>query len=265
MAVAYQSYNFTARATATSVTITKPSGLAVGDLMIAQIQTNASSGAITVPSGWTLIDSTTSWRINMYYKVAVSDDVSAADFTWTTANSAVISGGIVRITGQNPVQPIFSYSKTVTPADPLNIPSIDTVADSMLLMGVINDTNASFSAQAIATSNPTWTELWDTDPAQSGSHAFAYSSIRSAGTATGTGTCTTTSAAKAPSGILICIPPDKSILQSETITLVETSIQNITLRIITETIAMVDTLVTSVKKWYNQVKNTSTWLNDDKN
>ena len=87
---------FTHRATATaivdnaatSITITKPSGLAVGDLLVAVIGKDDDKVISAYPSGWTeaaqyntaLGNDVTS---GIYYVVATSTQTAASDFTWT--------------------------------------------------------------------------------------------------------------------------------------------------------------------------------------
>ena len=83
MAIVIESVSTNSTWNSGSTTITKPSGLAVGDLMVGVIGTNQGTGAITRPSGWTTIvelqrdigdyDGTN----GSYYKVAEASDVAA--------------------------------------------------------------------------------------------------------------------------------------------------------------------------------------------
>ena len=76
--------------------INKPSGLEVGDLMVAIISVVRS--AITgAPTGWTLVDSNnlTYNFCSVYKKIATTDDVNATNFTWTSSYNG--SGIIYRI------------------------------------------------------------------------------------------------------------------------------------------------------------------------
>lgn len=90
-----------------SVVITKPTGLTVGDQMIAAIASSQSSGSINTPAGWTLIsqaNAITGVAANIFFKVADSSDVAASNFTFThTSGTALIRGGIIRATGLDTV------------------------------------------------------------------------------------------------------------------------------------------------------------------
>jgi hypothetical protein len=90
----------------TSITIAKPTGLAEGDLMVAQIvayDDTTSAGNVSVPSGWTQIvevsDSGPRHYQNIMYKVATAGDVAASDFTFNTSGNSFQQGGIIRISG----------------------------------------------------------------------------------------------------------------------------------------------------------------------
>ena len=91
-----------------STVISKPSGLAVGDFMVAYIANLGTSLTTpsTVPTGFTLIrhqsfGSGTVCDISTYYKVADSNDVAASNFTWgcSVTGGGVIIGELFRITG----------------------------------------------------------------------------------------------------------------------------------------------------------------------
>lgn len=73
--------------TTTSVTATKPSGLAVGDLMVAVMYADGSSWNIA--SGWTDVQTHNSGSsaISIQRKIADSSDVSASNFTFTVGAS----------------------------------------------------------------------------------------------------------------------------------------------------------------------------------
>jgi hypothetical protein len=84
-----------------------PASIAVGDLLLAQINT-VNTAAITPPSGWTQLQTTTytsTRSVFLFYKIAVAGDVGAANYTFdfatTTSGHAVIS----RFTGVDTTQP----------------------------------------------------------------------------------------------------------------------------------------------------------------
>jgi hypothetical protein len=94
--------------TVASVAITKPTGLAAGDYMLAWVSAAADSTSMTAPSGWSSLTSQASDQANnipistLYGKVANSTDAAAANFTFTstpyTSSTAGISVVLAAIT-----------------------------------------------------------------------------------------------------------------------------------------------------------------------
>lgn len=88
--------------------ITKPTGLAVGHVMVALITKNNES--VSGPSGWTsimAIDNGTNFGDAWFYKVANSTDVAATNFTFTkSGSSSPMVGTIVALSGVDNASPI---------------------------------------------------------------------------------------------------------------------------------------------------------------
>src|SRR5690348_14644416 len=152
MAVIYQASQTTTWATASSVTITKPTGLQEGDLMIAQIAWQYDGGNVTITplSTWRDLDGTLNQVTQqgsgvggglaqaVQYRIADANDVAATNFTWNISSSVTeIGGAIMVVRGQALTTPIPdwgaatvvdsntpSFANTVTP----------TVANSLLVM-----------------------------------------------------------------------------------------------------------------------------------
>lgn len=103
MAIAVASTANNSATSSSSVVITKPTGLAVGDLMIAVLAASATTTVdINTPSGWTAVTdvSLDSGRVDIFYRVADSGDVAASNFTFNTSISAALFGGsLMRVTG----------------------------------------------------------------------------------------------------------------------------------------------------------------------
>ena len=106
MAVAYQSHQTATHNTAgTPLTITKPTSLAVGDLMIAFLYGGRNIGNWTTLAGWTLIGACTTTdgtdaNLTVQAKIADSSDVAASNFTFTPNGAHGEKFGILtRITG----------------------------------------------------------------------------------------------------------------------------------------------------------------------
>jgi len=103
MALAVSSTSSAVMVSATSVTVTKPTGLAVGDLMVAIIHSQGTSSAnIQLPVGWTNIvhqSGSIGVELRAMYKIATSGDVIASNFLFNgTVNSSYMSGSIARCT-----------------------------------------------------------------------------------------------------------------------------------------------------------------------
>jgi hypothetical protein len=82
--------------TGTTLTISKPTNLAVGDLMIANI-TQRDNQNVATSSGWILVASyqvgTNNRFATILYKVATADlDVTVSSFTFSVGGSAEIAG-----------------------------------------------------------------------------------------------------------------------------------------------------------------------------
>ena len=109
MALSIDNTQTTAFASASSVVVTKPTGLAVGDLMMATIGyiESGSSRTFTTPAGWTQVQKREGLQtpaggfngIAVYGKIADASDVSASNFTFTISGAAQIAGSITLVDG----------------------------------------------------------------------------------------------------------------------------------------------------------------------
>lgn len=158
---------------ASSMAITKPTGLAVGELMVAFI--HSESIVTGAPSGWT--DEENSYEsgypaIRMYSKVADSTDVAASTFTWTFGSSFDNWGSIFRISGQTTNWKAFSDSGSDSShSSQYNDPdytsthstSLTPTIDKTLLLVSYNGTHGKNSTSFDLTggTNPVWTEEYD--------------------------------------------------------------------------------------------------------
>lgn len=171
MSIAYESVSSTAAASGDTVVITKPTGLAVGDHMWAQINgTNGVGGAqIVPPAGWTTYYNNTITMSGaavfngIFYKQASAGDVSASDFTFTSGGTGRIGGAILRVSGFGIIDGESTRSAIDTTGTVTYASAIDpTFPNSLLMLFMFGGDNASisgadFSSPSIATSNPTWT------------------------------------------------------------------------------------------------------------
>lgn len=94
-------------ATASKV-ITKPTGLEVGDTLYAVIASAVDAtpaSTVATPAGWTAdvvtAENYTNFpSVGLFRKTATADDVSATDFTFTSANADHMAGVLCRISGE---------------------------------------------------------------------------------------------------------------------------------------------------------------------
>lgn len=231
MAVAYESVQTTAFATVASggtITITKPVNLAVGDTLVAHLSAIIASGSNAdwnTPSGWTSLvnqnqsaNANSEARLTVFYKVADSSDVSASDFTFQTNTNACMAGGaLYRISGGYEVlqgaiavatdTTTPTFSNTITPVYGNSLALfLTTVADA-------SQTSGSSSSYAIATNNPTWTEVYDFTgdiSSRRGLMAGAYAS-RPETTATGNSSCAYVNYQQNSVGAIVIIAPIASV------------------------------------------------------
>lgn len=91
---------------ASSVTVTKPTGTASGELMVAIVNWNT-NGTITPPSGWTEKNTVTAFSggtTGLYYKVAGGSE--PADYTWSFSNgNQRVSAAIATFSGSYATDP----------------------------------------------------------------------------------------------------------------------------------------------------------------
>lgn len=183
MAVAFASVSAVATATTGDVTVTKPTGLTVGDLMICFGLSNGASATFNLLAGWTSIQTNfipngTAMTSRAQYKIADSADVAASSFVFSGTSDSK-SAVIYRITGHHPTSPINTsvYDAridTANWADNGGTTITPSVANCLLLMFTgLKPGTLAISGQAITTSNPSWTEDFDnsTGPTIAGAHA----------------------------------------------------------------------------------------------
>lgn len=269
MAVAYATIANSAWASTTSTVVTKPTGLAVGDIMVAYCAGNAD--AFAYPSGFTSIGSTSAgvnnYQTRLGYKVADSSDVAASNFTFTIGTSVTNLCALIRVTGASigPTTIISSGALTSDTATP-SIAGITPAArgDNLLLqLWHGSDAVASIASYAIVTTNPTWTEILDSSTGATTGVGIAWAT-RTVATATGNFSCAGGNGTTDWGGWLVSFAPAWSTATAETITVTDTEKLNMSI-LIREVIALTDSIVaTMARVWVNAAKNVSTWINQNK-
>lgn len=203
MAIVVQSVSTHSWENITSFVVPKPTGLAIGDLMLG-IAAVGNLNAITDGSGWTLIrldQETLNQGCMMYsaWKIADSGDVAATNITFGTFTSQNNSSAILRITGHNAASPIGTNTggPSESTASPSRTGLTPADASSLLVMAfnAAGGAPLAIGSYAIVTSNPSWTEDLDIT-GEPGLHAcFSVAhAIRPEVTATGNYSATGTGA-----------------------------------------------------------------------
>ncbi len=264
-APAFNNVKTTGWQTGTSTDVTKPTGLAVGDLMIAVVSSALS--AMGLPSGFTalgtqgdgLVDSGQQ-SVSVGYKIADAGDVAASSFNFA-GSSCLNFCAVMRITGASASAGSYKYfgnsaANTATPAFSSGLTPTN-YGDSTLLLAFFTQRAATTgsSTYAIVTSNPSWSEGYDVANGTTTNASFAYAT-RPEVTATGG----TTDWA----GQLVSIPVPFSISKSETVTGSDSAKESFTHNV-SDTTTSTDSETLSPNRIRNQAKNTATVTNVDKN
>lgn len=271
MTVAIASSNNSGWTSTTSTSVTKPTGLAVGDLMIGYVASNGNS--VGYPSGFSELQTFTNTvgsalSTFLCYKYADSSDVAASTFSFNinTPGTANNFCALLRVTGGVSIISLFektSGTTTNTATPSLTGVTPNSRGNSLLLQFWHGGSNVnSISTYAIATSNPSWSELYDV--ASGGLCASMAYATRPEVTATGNFSCAGGDASSDWGAFLIAIPPIYEVNISETTTLTETDNQNISLSIAETTTLTEDYDVDDSIMWNTQDINTAVWDTQDK-
>lgn len=266
-----QSTNTTGWQTTSTTDVTKPTGLAVGDLMIAFCAMGGNNGVL--PTGFSskgvVMDGGNQMKLTLGYKIADSSDVAASVFTFNHGFSASNFCAISRITSSSSSGEAYQYnasstSNTTTPSIGAQI-TPKNYGDSTLLMQFwgMSTSPGGISGYAIATSNPSWTEAFDSNDGGSFATAMAYAT-RPEVTSTGNVSCTGGSGSTDWAVQIISIPVTYTLSGTDSLTLTENRVFAQTTRpndtlTLTESVDADDSIV-----WTNTDKNSSTWTNTDK-
>lgn len=121
------------------VTITAPSGITTGDLLIAVVGQNTADGASWACSGWTEHDSAAYSTVvcgAVFYKIAVSADESATDYTFTRGTSASNkkTGRIFRVTGHHATWSDYTPTAATSAASTTAVAPSETTTEANVLL-----------------------------------------------------------------------------------------------------------------------------------
>lgn len=266
----------------TDLVINKPTGTVDGDLMLCHISLN-SSATPTTPSGWTLEQSDTTDADNksyLYSKTASSEG-STYNFGCNPGVAGNPARGWISSWSGTPsidVKSIRRNAASTTATGDTITPT--TSPDSKLLFFITSQDSGTqtqaASSYAVATSNPSWTELYDGfgatgvgPTAVQGSLAYAD---RDFITATGSATATL-AVSKASVVHLVSLRPsglsiDADVMTTATslLTPQESAAASIAADVMTAATAMPSSTVTQASsKYANPDKNSTSYTNPDKN
>ena len=279
MSAVYQSFTTVALSTTNPLVINKPSGVVDGDLMVMFIFVNLNAGVISVDTlaGWTLIRSNTAGgggappTIKAYYRVASGE---GSNYSWTTTGGSPTWGAIlVRVTDQNATPILTSNGAGTSGASTTSLTFADTVTPTngyqlifFPVMTQVSSGTNTISGYAVTTSDPTWTEISDTNSGVT-QMSLAYAT-RDQSTATGDSSVTSSGTTVNYVGQLVVVDRlyafSSTISDSTTVTDAVTvnSGLNIT---VSDTVTPTDTITAEKQKtWATQQKSSTTWLNQDK-
>ena len=264
-----------------SLVITKPTSLAVGDLMLAGIYSSSGTGgagtvSINTPSGWTQVAlqgiSGSTDMVACFSKVADSADVAASNFTFTDTNGIATNfmiGHLLRITNYGIVDASNTAETTSGSSEVISTITPDLANCLFVIFAGASDGSASptVSTYALTTDNPTWTERAETGhtagSGRRGTLAVA-TATRSQTTATGDITVTYGATYARLGAIVVALAPriDGSVTPTTQVYAnAFTPVFPVT------AVATMDSPTTDVSNpaiWSNQPKNGSTWTPQNK-
>ena len=211
MAVAFESFSSRTANVSNTFTLSKPTGTAEDDLLIAIINWSESID-ITPPAGWTEINHTTTGSpyVWAFYKVAGASE--GASYGFTFSGSASLQGNITRYSGVNTASPIdaSSFVRAGAESTPHAFAGVTTSLNNayLVMFGAVldyGDATVDFSGYSVVTSNPTWTERLDIDSnTYDKFSALATATYATAG-ATGNASYAFTNGPSDTTGVLIAI------------------------------------------------------------
>ena len=172
MAVAYASIATASSEAAGTLTITKPTGLAAGDLLVAVLGAGGGHDTFT-RTGWDLkteaeFTSSPVHIVCVLTRVADAGDAAATDFEFTGNSSVARLGALIRVTsslngfaGAANLQADTSIESVNTSHTFEAGVTVQTVGDLLIMGCVAADGQVTQGTYAITDNNPSWTERAD--------------------------------------------------------------------------------------------------------
>ncbi len=134
--ISFRSSSTGTNATATTLVIPKPAGVASGDVLVASVSVRGSP-TITPPSGWTsVVDTPNGSVIRQAVFVHVAGASEPASYTWTFSKAQSAAGGVSAYQGVDTANPIDASGGQANPSSStIAAPSITTTHDGDLIVG----------------------------------------------------------------------------------------------------------------------------------
>lgn len=173
MAIVVESTSSTTETSTSALVITKPSGLAVSDVLVAVIFERGSGGTPASKAGWdslttVVANSSSGIRLRILAKIADSSDVLETDFSFASSDGASrsMSGVLIRGSGiandltqfsvddAGQVNSEFTFSGTISVTPP--------TTNSLLVFVAVSSQGTNLSGYSVSGTNPTWTERFET-------------------------------------------------------------------------------------------------------
>jgi len=199
----------------TSITVAKPTNTADGDLLVAYIYSQASSGTTftTIPSGWTLRYGLTIRKGGVYTKsISSAAAETATSYTWSGASTGRVIGTIFRVTGAdltNPIDVLGTENADTTNATSITVPGLTPSLSNDLLLGFNYWNNSSTTLISTFSAAPGMTDGIQVNSPTGGSANTSGTDIQyqllNGTTATGTRTPTLAPSGVNVNGVLLTI------------------------------------------------------------
>jgi len=156
-------------AAVTAVTLSKPTGTAADDVLVASFTADNAPSA-TAPPGWTSFVPTlkpgNGAALFGYYHVVTTADATANTWTWTLSTAQKWNGGITRFLGVNTTTPLDTTIATAVDntatATTITVPAITTSTPGAMLIGGLGADGSTPQTTPPAT----WTQSWQSTGAQ---------------------------------------------------------------------------------------------------
>jgi hypothetical protein len=135
----------------TTASVTRPTGTAAGDLLLAAIAVNGNRKAsLVAPTGFSLIDlndESTTVTLGVYWKVATASEPASYAFSWSGNDRAV--AWVVRVSNQFVGNPITTFTTGNGSSAAPSAPAAGTTLDQSLVMRF-----GAFDRDAVTAGNP---------------------------------------------------------------------------------------------------------------